>query len=83
MKSPFSAAFLLRVVVVTAALLLIGMNGVLAQEAFDVRDHPLYLLASYYDAINRRDYARAYNYWNGSPPQGATLEQFTQGFADT
>lgn len=54
-----------------------------AEAAFDLRDHPVYLLASYYNAINLRDYARAYNYWNGNEPRGATLAQFADGFADT
>jgi hypothetical protein len=49
---------------------------------FDLRDHPLYLIASYYNAIALQDYARAYSYWNGHAPGGATYQQFAQGFAD-
>jgi hypothetical protein len=49
---------------------------------FDLRDHPIYLIASYYNAIALQDYARAYNYWNGHAPGGATYQQFVQGFAD-
>lgn len=52
-------------------------------SAFEVRDHPVYLLAAYYNAINLGDYARAYDYWNGNEPRGATLTQFTNGFANT
>jgi len=37
-------------------------------------------LASYYDAINARDYQRAYNLWE-SPP--SSFEQFAKGFAET
>ena len=37
-------------------------------------------LAAYYDAINARDYRRAYRLWD-SPP--SSYEQFASGFADT
>ena len=42
------------------------------------------VIRDYYEAINRREYERAYNYWdrNGSA-SGQTLEQFRQGFAET
>ncbi len=49
---------------------------------FDLRDHPIYLIASYYNAIALQDYARAYNYWEGHAPDGATFQQFVQGFSD-
>ena len=41
---------------------------------------PLAALASYYDAINARDYRRAYSFWD-SPT--TTFERFARGFADT
>jgi heat shock protein HslJ len=44
------------------------------------RSDPLKTLASYYDAINARDYRRAYGFWD-SPP--SSFEQFARGFADT
>ena len=44
------------------------------------RSDPIATLASYYDAINARDYRRAYRFWD-SPPQ--SFEQFARGFADT
>ena len=50
---------------------------------FDDATHPVFLIASYYNAISLGDYARAYAYWNGNEPGGATLADFTQGFADT
>ena len=50
---------------------------------FDLRDHPLYLIASYYNAITLKDFARAYNYWNGHEPGGATLAEFTAGMSNT
>lgn len=46
----------------------------------DDRNDPLATLASYYDAINARDYRRAYGLWD-SPP--SSYEQFARGFADT
>jgi hypothetical protein len=48
--------------------------------AYENRDSPVDLLASYYNAINLRDYARAYSYW-GSPP--LPYDQFSSGFAQT
>lgn len=50
--------------------------------AFNDRSDPTTLLASYIDAINRKQYARAYGYWE-TPPNNQSLAQFTQGFADT
>ena len=41
---------------------------------------PLATLASYYDAINARDYRRAYGFWD-SPT--TSFERFARGFADT
>ena len=43
-------------------------------------DDPLASLASYYKAINARDYRGAYGLWD-SPSQ--SFEQFARGFADT
>jgi heat shock protein HslJ len=46
----------------------------------DDRSDPLAVLSSYYNAINSRDFRRAYRYWE-SPP--SSYEQFERGFADT
>jgi heat shock protein HslJ len=46
----------------------------------DDRSDPVATLSSYYDAINSRDFRRAYRYWE-SPTQ--SYEQFERGFADT
>lgn len=51
--------------------------------AFNDQLDPASLVASYYNAITLHDYARAYGYWAGNAPNGATLQQFTQGFAGT
>lgn len=71
-------------------VLSVGVSPALAQTAtaitppvaFEYREDPVLQVASYYNAINVRDYARAYSYWE-SVPQNATLQQFTNGFADT
>ncbi|MBI5931121.1 MAG: hypothetical protein HY862_17560 [Chloroflexi bacterium] len=49
---------------------------------FEDRSDPVLLIASYYNAILLHDYARAYGYWDAAP-QGQTLTQFSQGFANT
>lgn len=46
----------------------------------DDRNDPIATLAAYYDAINAKDYRRAYGYWQ-TPAQ--SFEQFARGFADT
>jgi hypothetical protein len=53
-----------------------------AEEPFyEDRTGPTSLLASYYNAVKRREYARAWAYWE-SPPS-PSYEVFVQGFADT
>ena len=46
----------------------------------DDRSDPVATLASYFNAINARDYRRAYRLWD-SPP--SSFDQFARGFADT
>ena len=46
----------------------------------DDRNDPVGTLASYYSAINARDFRRAYSYWE-TPT--SSFEQFKNGFADT
>lgn len=43
---------------------------------------PENVVASYFNAINLKDYNRAYNYWE-SEPSGATYAQFVTGYATT
>ncbi len=50
-----------------------------SQTNRDLND-PLSTLAAYYDAINARDYRRAFNYWD-SPT--TSFDRFASGFADT
>jgi hypothetical protein len=54
--------------------------AVMAQAQTSDRNDPIAALASYYSAINARDYPRAYHIWD-SPSQ--SFEQFARGFADT
>lgn len=44
------------------------------------RTDPVTTLAAYYEAINSRDYRRAYRFWESST---SSYEQFARGFADT
>ena len=46
----------------------------------DDRDDPVATLASYYSAINSRDYRRAFRYWENPT---SSFEKFASGFADT
>lgn len=48
--------------------------------AADNRSDPIGSLNAYFDAINAKDYRRAYRFWE-SPP--SSYEQFARGFADT
>lgn len=50
------------------------------QPEYDNPNSPVDLLASYYNAINHQDYARAYSYWE-TPPD--PYNDFVRGFADT
>ncbi len=72
-----------------ASMLLLSATAPLHAEsasasaaAYNDRSDPTRLLASYYDAVNTRDFARAYDYWE-SPPGGASLEQFARGYINT
>ena len=44
------------------------------------QDSPAEVLASFYNAINRQEYQRAYSYWE-TPP--SSYPEFAQGYADT
>ncbi|MBK8020801.1 MAG: hypothetical protein IPK19_05065 [Chloroflexi bacterium] len=69
---------------VQIALLALLLLALPAQAQFDSgyndRDSPADLLASYYDALNRQDYARAYAYWE-TPPND--YNRFVAGYAET
>jgi heat shock protein HslJ len=50
------------------------------QEKYENLSSPVDLLASFYDAVSNKDYARAYGYWE-TPP--GTLQDFQKGYRDT
>jgi hypothetical protein len=51
-----------------------------AEQAYDNPSSPVDLLASYYNAIDRQEYQRAYGYWQ-TPPSG--YDEFARGYAQT
>lgn len=54
---------------------------------YEDRTDAVAMLQSYYNAINRREYQRAYSYFSGAPNPPPSLappyDQFVQGYADT
>jgi len=48
--------------------------------AYENLNSPVDLLASYYNAINRKEYQRAYGYWQTAP---TSYQNFVNGFSDT
>ncbi len=71
-----------RYIAILACLLLTGTAFAQPGAPFDQQDEPTALIASYYDAITLKDYARAYAYWEQAP-RNQTQTQFAAGFADT
>jgi hypothetical protein len=51
------------------------------EQPYDDRGDPVCLLASYWNAINRREYERAWGYWENPP--NPSYEDFVQGYAET
>ncbi len=51
----------------------------------DDRSTPTGLMLSFFNAINRKEYLRAYSYWQnlGNNPQLPPFDQFEKGYADT
>jgi hypothetical protein len=54
-------------------------QGPAAQE-YENLTSPVDLLASYYNAVNRQEYERAYSYWQAPPND---YDSFAAGYADT
>ena len=54
----------------------------LTAQQFTNQTDPIALVGAYYNAISRREYQRAYSYWEQAP-LGQTEPQFEAGFADT
>ncbi|MCI0576435.1 MAG: META domain-containing protein [Chloroflexi bacterium] len=59
-----------------------GAAGSEPESYSDDRSGPVELLRSYFNAINRREYTRAYSYWENLDQVG-DFEQFQQGYAET
>lgn len=57
-------------------------NDAFTDSRYKPSSSPITLLQSYYNAINRGEYERAYSCWE-TPPRNASLEQFAQGYANT
>jgi hypothetical protein len=51
-----------------------------AAQDYENLTSPVDLLASYYNAVNRQEYERAYGYWQAPPND---YEAFAAGYADT
>ncbi|MCL4396364.1 MAG: hypothetical protein M1482_16450 [Chloroflexi bacterium] len=49
----------------------------------DNRSGPVEVLESFYNAINRKEYVRAYSYWQAGSPGLRAFNQFQQGYAET
>lgn len=57
------------------------------EQFLDDRSSPLQILKSYYNAINRKEYVRAYYYWGSegknATSQPSTYPDFKAGYANT
>lgn len=53
------------------------------QNAESIQQQAAQVIRNYYDAINRRDYKRAYSYWGNGGAIHQSFDQFKKGFADT
>jgi hypothetical protein len=63
------------------AMLLAGACGPQPDVPDEDRRNPIALLASYFNAVNRQEYARAWDYWENPP--NPSFADFAQGYADT
>lgn len=76
----------MRTILAAATLVLAGGAAAFAQGEpppyLDNRSDPASLVKSYYNAINRREFARAWSYYGDLKP-GADLDMFARGFDDT
>ncbi|MCR4266254.1 DUF1176 domain-containing protein [Nitratireductor sp. ZSWI3] len=72
----------MRSAALAAALLAAMQMPALAEDTYiDDRSTPEALLRSLYNAINRKEYARAFDYF--STPPAKSLEAYQEGYADT
>jgi len=81
----------LWIVILGVAVFALGPARVSAQDHSpepgyqDERSTPEAVIGSFYDAVNRREYARAYSYWEPSAAESElpAFDDFAQGYADT
>jgi hypothetical protein len=71
----------MKTTILAILMLAFFVSGINSQQPkYENSDSATGLLTSYYDAINRKDYRRAYGYWQ-NPSDG--FEDFAKGFAET
>ncbi|MCL4466838.1 MAG: hypothetical protein M1389_12580 [Chloroflexi bacterium] len=54
-----------------------------ANRYLDDRSDGVQVVRSYYNAINRHEYVRAFSYWESDSTELGTFRQFQEGFANT
>jgi hypothetical protein len=58
-------------------------TGIDAARYIDDRSAGEELVRSYYNAVNRKEYSRAYSYWEAGAPQLSPFAAFSSGYANT
>lgn len=73
--------FVAATLALAACALSAGISFAQEEPYLDDRSSPQALVKSLYNAINRKEYARAYGYF--SNPPAPTLDEYAKGYADT
>lgn len=71
----------LALAIVLQAAALLAAQAAPADTYLDDRSTPEAIVNSLYNAIDRKEYARAYSYF--SPPPAKSVEEYAKGFTDT
>jgi hypothetical protein len=58
-------------------------TGIDAARYIDDRSAGEQVIRSYYNAVNRKEYSRAYSYWEAGAPQLSPFAAFSSGYANT
>ena len=58
-------------------------TGIDAARYIDDRSAGEELIRSFYNAVNRKEYSRAYSYWEAGAPQLSPFATFSSGYANT
>jgi hypothetical protein len=85
MKRLVALSSLIAVTLCAALPPVVAAQGTAPEPGYlDDRSTPEAVISSYYDAINRKEYARAYSYWEFQAAQTEIpdFDAFQQGFAD-